>query len=183
MPRSEGCAAVPQRHRRGALPGPSRLPHGLWLGPRRDRGHLVAREAGVRIHALILGSGEPFPRMGGRRWSQARPAYPPPLLTRVRAPMVGFTGLNSGTVSPHHRTAQRRRVARGVHVRRPCPPRRSLRATRRGRSLYSSGSLAVAGFLLLGPRLRCSTRFLFVACIGRESSALVRALRAPRMVW
>jgi len=30
-------------------------------------------------------------------------------------------------------------------VRRPCPPRRSLRATRRGRSLYSSGSLAVAG--------------------------------------
>ena len=49
--------------------------------------------------------------------------------------MVDFTGLNSGTVSPHHRTAQRRRVARGVHVRRPCPPRRSLRATRRERSL------------------------------------------------
>ena len=48
MPSSEGCAAVPQRHRRGVLPGPSRLPHGLWLGPRRDRGHLVAREAGVR---------------------------------------------------------------------------------------------------------------------------------------
>ena len=49
MPSSEGCAAVPQRHRRGVLPGPSRLPHGLWLGPRRDRGHLVAREAGAWV--------------------------------------------------------------------------------------------------------------------------------------
>ena len=54
MPSSEGCAAVPQRHRRGALPGPSRLPHGLWqLGPRRDRGHLVAREAGVRVNSFL----------------------------------------------------------------------------------------------------------------------------------
>jgi len=77
MPSSEGCAAVPQRHRRGALSGPSRLPHGLWLGPRRDRGHLVAREAGVRSQSSVLGSGEPFPGMVQRRWSHARPTYPP----------------------------------------------------------------------------------------------------------
>ena len=63
MPSSEGCAAVPQRHRRGVLPGPSRLPHGLWLGPRRDRGHLVAREAGVWRPRSVLRSGKPFPRM------------------------------------------------------------------------------------------------------------------------
>ena len=79
MPSSEGYATVPQRHRRGALSDPSRLPHGLWLGPRRDRGHLVAREAGVRVKTLSPDQASPFREwfnVGGSRQDQPTPPSP-----------------------------------------------------------------------------------------------------------